>query len=94
MISCFIGSRAQLIKMAPVILEIEERGLPFNLVSTGQRKETTGRLLTDFGVTSYAATCIRENITGIAQMGTWFVRCLWKCLREAGKFAPESREHG
>ena len=90
MISCFIGSRAQLIKMAPVILEIEERGLPFNLVFTGQYKETTDRLLTNFVVTPYTATYIREKITGTAQTGIWFARCLWKCLREADKFVPGS----
>src|SRR5712691_8143774 len=91
MISCFIGTRAQLIKMAPVIVEIEKRGLPFNLVLTGQHEETMEQLLNDFGIRAPRSYLYRgKEITGIAQMGLWFVRCLWKCLREPNKFAPGS----
>jgi UDP-N-acetylglucosamine 2-epimerase (non-hydrolysing) len=91
MISCFIGTRAQLIKMAPVILEIERRGLPFSLVLTGQHEETMEQLLNDFGIHTPRSYLYQgKEITGIAQMGVWFARCLWKCLRESDKFAPGS----
>lgn len=91
MISCFIGTRAQLIKMAPVILEIERRGLPFSLVLTGQHEETMEQLLNDFGIHTRRSYLYQgKEITGIAQMGVWFARCLWKCLRETDKFVPGS----
>ncbi|HUL40780.1 MAG TPA: UDP-N-acetylglucosamine 2-epimerase [Burkholderiales bacterium] len=89
MFTCFVGTRAQLIKMAPVILEIEKRGLPFNLVFTGQHEETMEQLLNDFGIHAARSYLYRgKEITGIVQMGSWFVRCLWKCLRESDKFVP------
>jgi len=95
MISCFIGTRAQLIKMAPVILEIEKRGLPFNLVFTGQHEETMEQLLNDFGIHAARSYLYRgKEITGIVQMGIWFVRCLWKCLHESDKFVPDSSANG
>ena len=91
MISCFIGTRAQLIKMAPVILEIEKRGLPFNLILTGQHEETMEQLLNDFGIRAPRNYLYRgKEITGILQMGIWFVRCLLKCLRESDRFVPGS----
>ena len=87
MISCFIGTRAQLLKMAPVILEIERRGLPFSLVLTGQHEETMEQLLNDFGIHTRRSYLYQgKEITGIAQMGVWFARCLWKCLRKTDKF--------
>jgi len=95
MISCFIGTRAQLIKMAPVILAIEKRGLPFNLVFTGQHEETMEQLLNDFGIRAARVYLYRgREITGIVQMGTWFVRCLWRCLRQPNTFAPGSNNNG
>ena len=52
MITCYIGTRAQLIKMAPVVLEIERRGMPLTLVMTGQHCETMQQLMTDFGMST------------------------------------------
>ncbi|MGH8751921.1 MAG: UDP-N-acetylglucosamine 2-epimerase, partial [Burkholderiales bacterium] len=77
--------------MAPVILEIEKRRLPFNLVFTGQHQETMQQLLADFGIRIPRQHLYEgKEITGIVQMGIWFVRCLWKCLREADRFVPDS----
>jgi len=61
MISCFIGTRAQLIKMVPVILEIERRRLPFNLVLTGQHEEPMEQLLNDFGIHTPRSYLYREK---------------------------------
>jgi UDP-N-acetylglucosamine 2-epimerase (non-hydrolysing) len=89
MITCFIGTRAQLIKMAPVILEIERRGWLLNLVFTGQHKETMGALVSDFGIrSSHKYLYQGKEITGIAQMAIWFARCLWRCLRQPDEFIP------
>lgn len=92
MINCFIGTRAQLIKMAPVLLELERRGMPFHLVLTGQHKETMGQLLADFGIRTLPRYLYQgSEITGVAQMGAWFLRCLWRCLRRADAFLPRGR---
>ena len=48
MIVYLIGTKAQYIKMAPVVRETAVRGLPFRLVLTGQHNETFGELQANF----------------------------------------------
>lgn len=48
MIVYLIGTKAQYIKMAPVVLETMARGLPFRLVLTGQHNETFDDLQRNF----------------------------------------------
>jgi UDP-N-acetylglucosamine 2-epimerase (non-hydrolysing) len=89
MIVCFIGTRAQLIKMAPIILRLEQRGIPLRLVLTGQHRETMVQLLKDFGIRSEPRRLYDgAEITGLIQMGLWFLRSLWRCLWDHGEFLP------
>jgi UDP-N-acetylglucosamine 2-epimerase (non-hydrolysing) len=50
MIYCVLGTRAQLIKMAPLIKAMEERQWDFTLLHTGQHRETTEDVRHDFGL--------------------------------------------
>ena len=45
-----VGTRAQLIKVAPVILECESRACEVKLLMTGQHKETMDDLVAEFGI--------------------------------------------
>ena len=45
-----IGTRAQLIKVAPVMVACERRNIPIKLLMTGQHQETMQDLLEEFGV--------------------------------------------
>lgn len=45
-----IGTRAQLIKMAPVLREIQDLGLEYIFIYTAQHRETIEELLHEFGV--------------------------------------------
>lgn len=84
MIFCFIGTRAQIIKMAPALLEMERRKLPFHLVLTGQHEDTIDQLITEFGISTAPVRLYQgKEISGIMQMGLWFVGCLWTCLRHS-----------
>lgn len=47
-----IGTRAQLIKVAPVIVECERRALPVTLLMTGQHQETMQDLIEEFSIRS------------------------------------------
>lgn len=44
-----VGTKAQYIKMAPVILETMRQGVPFRLLQTGQHNETFDELRANFG---------------------------------------------
>ncbi len=46
----FIGTKAQYIKTAPILRELDARGLPYQLIYTGQHSETFEALEAAFGV--------------------------------------------
>jgi UDP-N-acetylglucosamine 2-epimerase (non-hydrolysing) len=50
MVLYLIGTKAQYIKMAPVILESERQKLPYQLIYTGQHSETFDDLQANFGL--------------------------------------------
>lgn len=75
MITCIIGTRAQLIKMAPILQRLEARKYPYHLVFTGQHSETMDELMTQFQISAKPLRLREgEDITGIVQMAIWFAR--------------------
>ena len=93
MITVLLGTRAQLIKMAPVILELESRGWSPHLILTGQHKETMNQLISDFGIRTQPV-CIYAGpeVTSIKRVIPWFLRCLWRLSRDAKTLFPASGE--
>lgn len=81
MITCIIGTRAQLVKMAPVIIEIEKRSLPFQIIMTGQHKNTMQTLFEDFGIKTVPLDIEEpEEVSNIPKMILWFPRVLIKMI--------------
>jgi UDP-N-acetylglucosamine 2-epimerase (non-hydrolysing) len=68
MIHIFIGTKAQFIKMAPVMMELNRRGMPYHLIETGQHAALTADLIYQFGLRK-ADTHLRRNSTNIATLG-------------------------
>lgn len=60
-----IGTRAQLIKVAPVVVACEQAGLPTTLLMTGQHRETMQDLIDEFALSSpqVSATPAKEHAT-------------------------------
>ena len=50
MIHFFIGTKAQLIKVAPVMLELDRRKYPYRFIDSAQHAELTTSLRPDFGI--------------------------------------------
>lgn len=50
MIHIFVGTKAQFIKMAPIMLELNRRGIVYNLIDAGQHAELTGEISRQFGL--------------------------------------------
>lgn len=70
-----IGTKAQLIKMAPIIHELEKRKIPYNFIFTGQHKETIDDLRENFSIKKPDITLYEgKDITGIFQMFFWIIR--------------------
>ncbi|MEX2480790.1 MAG: UDP-N-acetylglucosamine 2-epimerase [Gammaproteobacteria bacterium] len=92
MIVCVIGTRAQLIKMAPVLVALERAGLGYTLILTGQHRATMFELLAEFGIATVPITLHEgAEITGITQMGLWSLKVLWRALVSRRAIFPAAR---
>jgi len=67
MIHIFIGTKAQFIKMAPVMMEMNRRGMSYHLIETGQHAALTADLIGQFGLRE-ADTRLRSDSTNIATL--------------------------
>ncbi|MFY1021060.1 UDP-N-acetylglucosamine 2-epimerase [Ectopseudomonas khazarica] len=78
-----IGTRAQLIKVAPVIVECEQQNLPCTLLMTGQHLETMQDLLAEFGIETEqtAATTAKEHAT-VLSLITWLPRAYTGIIKQ------------
>ena len=77
MIHVFLGTKAQLIKMAPVMVELQNRGIPYNFIFSGQHQATVKNIRDEFGVKEPDITLYSgKDITGILQMFFWSIRIM------------------
>ncbi len=77
MIHVFIGTKAQLIKMAPIMRELQDRNIDYNFVFSGQHQATIDDIRSEFGVKKPDYILYKgEDITGIIQMFFWMIRVL------------------
>ena len=73
MIHIFIGTKAQLIKMAPVMRVLQDRGHDYNFIYSGQHRDTVDDILANFAISKKPDVTLYHgrDITGIVQMGQW-----------------------
>jgi UDP-N-acetylglucosamine 2-epimerase (non-hydrolysing) len=77
MIHVFIGTKAQLIKMAPVMVGLQERQIDYNFIFSGQHKETIQNIREEFALKDPDITLYSgKDITSIPQMLFWAARIL------------------
>lgn len=86
MVVYLIGTKAQYIKMAPVVLESIRRGLSMCLVYTGQHSETFEDLQENFGLPDPHHVLV---VGGEAKDHSSFSHWLWAALRAARQ--PQAR---
>lgn len=77
MIHIIIGTKAQLVKMAPVMATMAGSGIPYNFIYTGQHRATIEEMLADFGVKKPDMTLYDgKDITSVFTMFSWSLRLL------------------
>lgn len=87
-----LGTRAQIIKMAPLLAELERRAFPYRLLLTGQHRETIAEILEEFGVQSLPQRLYNgPEVKGIRQAGPWIVRTAWSLWKMRKQWAPSPR---
>ncbi|MFO7811193.1 MAG: UDP-N-acetylglucosamine 2-epimerase [Candidatus Delongbacteria bacterium] len=81
MIHIFIGTKAQLIKMAPVMKEFSQKSVDYNYISTGQHKETIKDILDNFNIKG-PDICLYsgKDINSVFSMVLWSVGILLKIM--------------
>lgn len=75
MIHFVIGTRAQLFKMAPIMLECQRRGLQWRWVYAAQHKETMQQTLKTFGLPEPDYTIVKWDTEAktMGSMGKWML---------------------
>jgi UDP-N-acetylglucosamine 2-epimerase (non-hydrolysing) len=83
MIHFVIGTRAQLFKMAPIMLECEKRGLQWRWVYAAMHKETIKETLETFGLPDPHYTVVKwdDEARTISKAVYWFSRMLASLFR-------------
>ncbi len=77
MIHVFIGTKAQLIKMAPVMVGLQKRNIPYNFIFSGQHQATIRNIRDEFGLKEPDINLYTgKDITGIFQMLFWSIRII------------------
>jgi len=86
MIHIILGTKAQLIKMAPVMNELKKRSMDYNFIFTGQHKETIKELIEVFKLKKPDYILYEgKDITKIPQMIIWAIQCLIHTFRNKKK---------
>ncbi len=78
MIHVIIGTRAQIIKMAPVMKTLKDRGIPYNFVFLAQHKETMFEIMDQFKIKKPDIVIgdLGRDITNSMDMFLWSLRVL------------------
>ncbi len=86
MIHIFIGTKAQLIKMAPIMRGLQERGIEYNFIFSGQHKETISELRKNFGIKEPDIILHQGgDINSVPKMLAWIVKVVFRCLLNGRK---------
>lgn len=93
MIYFIIGTKAQLIKIAPIMVELSRRGLPYKYYSTGQHKETMEQIHDEFGIRGpddYLAKS--EDVVTVKGIIIWFLRLIVKAAFKNRRLFPDDND--
>jgi UDP-N-acetylglucosamine 2-epimerase (non-hydrolysing) len=70
-----LGTKAQLIKMVPIMVELQQRGTPYNFIFTGQHQTDFYEILQEFGVKAPDVSLTSGgDVVTLPGMATWFSR--------------------
>ena len=82
MIHIVSGTKAQLIKMFPVMHLLQEEGIDYNFIDIGQHSETTAKLREQFGVKDPDIVIVKpsKNISSNFRGIVWIFKVLFSSI--------------
>ncbi len=86
MIHFFVGTKAQFIKLAPVMQELDRRGLAYNFINAGQHAQLIDGLVKQFDLRDPDVMLRRErsNIDTLARAAGWTISNFARLLLRRG----------
>ena len=84
MIHFAIGTKAQFIKMAPIMHLLQNEGLQYHLLDLSQHASLTGKILDDFNLSPRITKFmeLRDSITTYKQALIWFANGIYQSLKD------------
>jgi UDP-N-acetylglucosamine 2-epimerase (non-hydrolysing) len=88
-----LGTKAQLVKMAPVMVQLRERSIPYRFVHTGQHQATMDEMLDEFGLKRPDVVLHNgRDVVSLPQMAVWTAKILWRCVTQRRRiFGADAR---
>lgn len=85
-----VGTRAQLIKTAPVMRELERRSLPYRFIYTAQHKETIDDIRANFQIKApdYVVRTRRDEAKTLFLFASWGVSMMKELLANLRRMIP------
>ena len=81
MIHIIIGTKAQFIKMVPIIKGLKEKGIGFNLIDLGQHSLITQDLREEFDLNEPDYFLLKgTNIATVKQAAVWIMKIFFRSL--------------
>jgi UDP-N-acetylglucosamine 2-epimerase (non-hydrolysing) len=85
-----LGTRAQFIKMAPVMYEMKKQGINYVLIYTAQHRENVQEILDIYGLEKPNLVIYNGDESNTMSKGLkWFFNILFKAVFRAKKYLPE-----
>ena len=82
MIHVFIGTKAQLIKMAPIMKEMQNRGIEYNFIFSGQHQNTINDIRKNFGIKKPDYILHNgKDVTSVASMFFWMMKIVFIAIK-------------
>jgi len=92
MIHVIIGTKAQLIKMAPILKTLKQKSIDYNYISTGQHKGTIDDILANFEIKKPDYSLYEgKDITSVVQMFYWATKSIIHALRNKKEIFKNDR---
>ncbi len=85
-----IGTRAQFIKVAPVLSRMQDQQLPYSLIYTAQHRENIDEILTIYHLPAPNITMYDHGEANTkSSFMRWFIDVIGKALFQAKRYIPE-----
>lgn len=83
MIHILLGTKAQLIKMAPIMRELQKRKIIYNFIFTGQHQQTITQSLNIFGLKNPDIYLYKgQDIIAPIPMFGWLIKIIYKAIKQ------------